>query len=318
MLPARTGTVTVAGQSATVTQEGAANRPDCTFDIRPVQRAVPAGGAGFLIVVLAPYGCLWTFSSQTPWFRIIPETEGAPNGNGNGSVEGHVDPNPNPGPRTGTGTVAGRTVTVVQDGTSTAACQYVFEPGPARFNAAGGQGQARVTTAPECSWTVERDGWGEDMLRLNLPTRGAGPATVPYTVLPNPATASRFGHLVLYGDSGAARLQHRVEQAGASCLYAASPMQITVSASGTTGPDGQPIRISVSTTPGDCSWTAGSPAGWLSLAPGFGDGRGTGAGNVYVQVAANGTGTERRADLIVAGLSGVNPPAAVTFIQRGQ
>src|SRR5204862_5331608 len=92
----RTGTLTIAGQTFTVTQ--AAN---CTFAIDPTSATVPAQGGGGSVAVTGGAGCAWTASSNAPWLSI---TSGA-TGTGNGTVQFSAAAW---GPRAGMLTIAGQ------------------------------------------------------------------------------------------------------------------------------------------------------------------------------------------------------------------
>ncbi len=103
--PARSGTVTVAGQTVTVNQDSG-----CTYSINPTSATVPAGGGTGQATVTAGEGCTWTAVSQVPWITI---TTGA-SGSGSGTVIGTVEPNTTGAARMGTVTIAGLTFTVTQ------------------------------------------------------------------------------------------------------------------------------------------------------------------------------------------------------------
>src|SRR5207302_11489934 len=74
----RTGTLTIAGQTVTLTQ-GAA----CSYSVSPTTESmVASGGAGAPVAVSAATGCAWTSTSNAAWIAIA---SGA-NGRGNGTV----------------------------------------------------------------------------------------------------------------------------------------------------------------------------------------------------------------------------------------
>lgn len=105
---ARTGTVSIGGQTFTITQEAPAS---CTFAITPSQVDVGAGDGKGTVAVRALGGCEWTAISNVPWITI---TAGA-SGSGDGSVKYTFDKNPRDAPaRTGTVTIAGQLFTVKQ------------------------------------------------------------------------------------------------------------------------------------------------------------------------------------------------------------
>jgi all-beta uncharacterized protein/BACON domain-containing protein len=102
---ARNGTLTVAGQSVTVSQSSG-----CTFIISPTSQAFAnQGGTGGPVTVTTQSGCAWTATSNASWITI---TSGA-SGTGSGSVSFTVTANDG-GARTGTLTIAGSTFTVTE------------------------------------------------------------------------------------------------------------------------------------------------------------------------------------------------------------
>jgi hypothetical protein len=99
-----------------------------------------------------------------------------------------------------------------------------------------------------------------------------------------------------------------VNQSGAGCLYTVTPDSASFGATGGLG------SFRVTTSPSDCSWTA-SITGSLFVTI-TGGGSGTGAATVTYQVNAN-TGASRTSGIMIAGLSGLNPPAVHAISQSG-
>jgi len=111
---ARSGTLTIAGQTFTVDQAAApAPPPPCSFSIAPPTATV-AGTAGTVTVTVtatAP-ACAWTASSPVDWITIASQA----GGQGNGSIDFAIAANPGTDSRTATLTVAGQPFTVTQGG----------------------------------------------------------------------------------------------------------------------------------------------------------------------------------------------------------
>jgi hypothetical protein len=102
--PARTGTLTIGGQTFTVSQANG-----CTYTLSSMSASFTnVGGTGSVTVTTAA-GCTWTAVSNVSWITV---TSGS-SGNGNGTVVYAVGLNLG-GPRNGTMTIAGRTFTVSQ------------------------------------------------------------------------------------------------------------------------------------------------------------------------------------------------------------
>jgi hypothetical protein len=102
----RSGTVTVAGQTVSVTQETGS----CTYSVTPTSFAVdPVSGSRTLSVV-AGTQCGWSSTTQATWISV---TSGA-SGSGIGAVTFSFEANPSSTPRTGALSIGGQTVTVTQ------------------------------------------------------------------------------------------------------------------------------------------------------------------------------------------------------------
>jgi hypothetical protein len=103
---ARSGTVTVAGQTATVNQAAPVS---CSYAIQPTSQIVGPAGGDFEVAVSTTAGCSWTAVRNGGWITIISGESGS----GSGTVRYRIgDFNGNS--REGSITVAGQTVTVTQ------------------------------------------------------------------------------------------------------------------------------------------------------------------------------------------------------------
>jgi len=116
----RIGTMTIAGKTFTVIQNGLT----CAGSISPVSASYTSAGGSGGVMVPAPGGCNWTAISNETWIMV---TSGG-SGMGNGTVNYSVDPNPGL-PRTGTITIAGQLFTVTQS----SGLQYYPLPHPIRL-----------------------------------------------------------------------------------------------------------------------------------------------------------------------------------------
>ena len=181
---ARPGTVTIAGQTFTVNQAGAA--PSCTYSINPT--AVTVGDdnvSNLTVAVTAASGCSWNATSNVSWLDI----DSGNSGSGNGTVTYDVD-NFGGTSRTGTMTIAGQTFTVTQ-----VRCSTTLNPTTQAVSALGGSFSVSVTTQTGCDWqAVESLSW----VSINSGGSGVGGGTVSYTVAPNVA-GSRSGTIAIGG-----------------------------------------------------------------------------------------------------------------------
>ncbi|HEX3479764.1 MAG TPA: BACON domain-containing carbohydrate-binding protein [Kofleriaceae bacterium] len=103
---ARAGTMTIAGQTFTVTQAAGGS---CTYSLSPTSSSPPAAGNSASVSVTAGAGCSWTATSNAAWITITAGSSGT----GSGTVSYTVAQNTG-GPRSGTLTIAGQTFTVNQ------------------------------------------------------------------------------------------------------------------------------------------------------------------------------------------------------------
>jgi hypothetical protein len=123
----RTGTLTVANQTVTVTQAAGSQPPppppppQCTYtlSVGATIDGYPSGGS-FTVTVTTQSGCGWTASTTASWIHIAgaPGTAGGSfSGIGTGSFIFTVDPNHTGSNRTGTMSIAGQAVTFNQSST---------------------------------------------------------------------------------------------------------------------------------------------------------------------------------------------------------
>ena len=183
----RDGTVTVAGQTFTVTQAGAA----CTYALAPTGASATSSGGPGTVSVSAASGCVWTASSNVAWLSIT----GGASGSGNGTVAYSVTANPATSARSGTLTIAGLTFTVSQAG---AACTYTVAPLAQTIAAGGGTGSVAVTTLASCAWTANSS---VPWITITSGTSSTGNGTVTFSVAINTSGSPRSGTLTVGGQT---------------------------------------------------------------------------------------------------------------------
>jgi hypothetical protein len=103
------GTMTIAGQTFTVTQLGV---PTCGFTLSTTSAMFDAAGGSGSVSVTASNGCAWTATSDDGFIAIISGNSGI----GNGTVNYSVAANTSTSSLTGIMTVAGQAFTVIQSG----------------------------------------------------------------------------------------------------------------------------------------------------------------------------------------------------------
>lgn len=202
--PARSGAITIVGQTVTVSQAGTGGA--CSYEISPVSTSLPAEGtASGSLSVTAPANCAWTASASPGWISI---TSGA-SGPGNGTVRYTVAVNTGDS-RTGTITLTGQTGAVgVITGTLTitqaaSGCTYNIAPASASVPAAGTtSGSIAVAATSGCAWTATS---AVPWIAITSGASGTGSGTVSYTVAANTGPA-RTATITIAGQT------HAVNQA---------------------------------------------------------------------------------------------------------
>ncbi len=248
--PQRTGTVTIAGQTFTVSQSYG-----CSWSISPSSQSVgSAASTNNTIAVYAGSGCSWSATSSASWITVYAGS----NGTGNGIVSYSVAANTGAA-RTGTITgIGGLTHTVNQAGGNT----YTITPTTQSFQAGSGTGSVSVVAPSGTSWTASSNAaW----LTITSGASGKGNGAVTYSIAANTTTTSRSGSLTVAGQTFTA-----TQAAGSSCTYSISPTSM-----GPVPSVGYNGNVTVTSASG-CAWTAKSNTSWVSVTSGAsGSGNGT-------------------------------------------
>jgi len=182
------------------------------------------------------------------------------------------------------------------------------------LNAVGGSGTVAVTIPSPCRWTMATsDSW----IRISGDGPFTGPMSVGFVVSPNRSFGARSGSMLVKSVSGDTLATYAVPQRGAGCLYSTNPSAVTLGPMGTyDGAGDSPLYVRVHAEPADCQWTATSTVPWARVV--YGSDRGTGDQLIYVSLIQTNTGPTRIGDIVVAGLSGLNPDGRFSVTQTGQ
>jgi hypothetical protein len=270
----RSGTLTIAGQTFTVTQGAAL--VSCTYSISPTTSAIAASGGTGTVAVSAGSGCAWTAGSSAGWVTV---SSGA-SGSGNGSVTFSVAANTG-GARSGTLTVAGQTFSVTQ-GAALVSCTYSISPTTSAIAASGGTGTVAVSAGSGCAWTASS---GAGWVTVSSGASGSGNGSVTFSVAANTGGA-RSGSVTIAGQT----LTVTQAAASVSCTYSISPTSVSISGAGTG-------TVAVSTASG-CAWTASSQDNWITVTS---SASGTGSGAVAYSAAAPPGKNDRTGKVTIAG-----------------
>ena len=102
----RTGTLTVAGQTVSVTQAAGS----CSYSVTPTSFTVDPVAGTRTVSIVAGTQCGWSSTTQAAWISV---TSGA-SGSAIGAVTFAVEANPSSTPRTGVLSIGGQAVTITQ------------------------------------------------------------------------------------------------------------------------------------------------------------------------------------------------------------
>jgi hypothetical protein len=255
----RTGTLTVAGQSVAVRQDGVAA---CTIEISPTSASYSKDGASGTFSVSAAAHCEWSATSNAAWLAVTAGGQGS----GNGAVTYSLERNRDLTSRTAAIAVGGRTFTVTQAADTPPAPVCEYSVSPVEFTpcmSAGYNLVATVTTQQGCTWTAEPDA---SWISLVGGRSGTGSGTVTFRVSDN-WDAPRQSVVKVRWPTVTAGQNLRVLQAG--CLYATSATTISIAAGGGSGRF-DVIQQSVPNTCGGatqnaCVWTAQPDVSWITV-----------------------------------------------------
>jgi hypothetical protein len=182
---ARVGTLTIAGQTFTVSQGSG-----CSYSINPSSVSVGVGGgAAGPIAVSTATDCSWSAASNASWITVT----GSANGSGNGSVALNVAANTGAA-RSGTVTIAGQTLTVSQP----SACSYAISQTTMSIDRRPGNYSVSVTAPAGCGWSASVTS-GQAWLSIESGSSGSGNGTVMFRADNNNNDSSRTGTISIAG-----------------------------------------------------------------------------------------------------------------------
>ncbi len=185
------GTMTIAGNTFTVNQAGAAVQGECTFTLSPTSITLTdKGGKKSVSIKAVGTSCIWTAVSNDGFITIIAGT----NGTGNGKVEFTVAGNTNTTALVGTITIAGQTFTVNQ---AAGGCTFKLSPKAGKLKATGGTKTVKVTpNFSDCTWSAFSN---SGFITITGGTNGVGKGTVTYVVSTNATSNILTGSMTIAG-----------------------------------------------------------------------------------------------------------------------
>jgi hypothetical protein len=170
---ARSGTITIAGQTVTVNQLDV-----CTYSLSTTEGNYGANSGTGAAVVYTGAGCASTAISNVSWITVTSNASGTGN---NLLVLFSIAANTGTTTRTGTLTIAGQIYTVVQP----APCRYSISPSNINIGENGGSGSFTVSSDTGCLWRASAN-WS--WVRITSGQTGSGNGTVDFSVEANIGT----------------------------------------------------------------------------------------------------------------------------------
>ncbi|HEX5734306.1 MAG TPA: BACON domain-containing carbohydrate-binding protein [Blastocatellia bacterium] len=181
----------MAGHTTRIVRTYKANPTICGSLSSTGQFFAVAGGTGS-IVVTAPGSCSWSATSNADWI-VITSSSG---GTGNDTVSFEVRENLIASARSATMLIAGRTVTVIQDGGIGDNCLYTVAPTSLAFSRGGGSSSLTVSCEQRCAWQATSNvGW----ITITSSGMGIGNGAVSISVAANTTASGRAGIITVGG-----------------------------------------------------------------------------------------------------------------------
>jgi hypothetical protein len=182
---ARSGFITIAGQTFAITQNGV----DCTFVISPTSRLHGPEAQTGSVSVNTPVGCPWSVSNSNTWVSIVSSL----NNSNSGTVTYTIAANPTSVARSGFINIAGQAFAITQG----VDCATAISPTGLAHGPGIETGSVAVATASGCNWSIfNPNSW---VTILSSPNNSSG--TVTYRVVPNLTASARSGFIIIAGQA---------------------------------------------------------------------------------------------------------------------
>lgn len=180
---ARNGSITIAGQTFAVQQEGL----NCDYSISPSSASYTSSVSSGSIAVSTSGGCSWTASSSDSWITIKSSS--------NGSVNYSIGENGSTSSRTGSIIVAGKSFSITQAGAN---CTFSISPTSFSCGSSSISSFINVNTGNGCAWTaVSNNSW----IAILSGSSGSGNGSVNYSVASNSSQNARNGSITVAGQT---------------------------------------------------------------------------------------------------------------------
>ncbi len=317
---ARTGLVTIAGQTFTLVQLGG----PCAYSIAPPYRTHSNGGATGTIAVASPAGCAWNVSNTNAWITITSSLSNS----GNGQVTYSVSTNPSFFGRSGQIQIDAQTFTVTQSGVPNSLAEALDTIGtPLVWITAGNAPWFAQSEVTHDGVDAARSG-SVSVGAGNLQTTVTGPGTLTFWwKISSPETNSDLRFFV--GSSQTARIEGELDWQQRTVMIppgtfsllwiysrttAFSSAQnggwvdqvqfvptavcpVTLSSNSASPSSGSSTGLIEVAAGSACTWSVSNTNSWISIVSGS---SGTGSDTVIYSVAANPSSSVRSGILQIA------------------
>jgi len=176
----RNGSITIAGQTFSVTQTGT----DVNLSPKEVIKAYSSDIIQIQVTALGSTN--WTVTANNPWISVVDDG----NGFGDSQITLAVGTNPSFLERTGTVSIGSAALTIIQAGTPNPVLDII--PDEATADPVGAFGNAAILATPDAPWTAESE---EPWIIIANGESGAGNGNIQYVVSANPNLTERSGRI---------------------------------------------------------------------------------------------------------------------------
>jgi hypothetical protein len=299
----RSGAITIAQQSFTLTQSG------CVVRLASSEISFAGDGGSSDMSIEASDGCQWLVENAPSWATFDPAS-----GAGSATVRIRAARNTSTSaPRDASVQIGAQALALHQSEFSEPpsgpaplpqpACSFSVSPVEAYVPSAGGRGSVSVATGVGCAWTANSS---VPHMRITRGANGTGPGTIDYEVDPNPTayvTDFRMAAIEVRWNTPTAGQNVWLSQFGNCNPTLSSPM--------TFGADGGEQRQNfLVESPFRCPWRVEGGASWMTVFPSTGM-IFRGDGTLVVTVSPN-TSTQPRSAVVIVG------ERPVTIVQAGR
>ncbi|MBL8230291.1 MAG: hypothetical protein JNL98_17510 [Bryobacterales bacterium] len=217
----RAGTLTIGGQTFTISQAGTG----CTGAITPLSTSVGSGAGTFQVnVAVTSPECIWAASSNIAWASASAPAGGT----GNGTLTVSFTANTAAQTRAGTLLVAGVPFILRQAGTDCA--NVTLGESELSAGAGSGSGLVAVSVGGGCAYSVTSNA---SFLTVTSGGNPSGPSTVNFNIAANTSNAPRTGTITIGGQTFTVN-QSSNSATGISCNVQAPASTATVRSTGRT------------------------------------------------------------------------------------